>query len=62
MTVYMEVTQDSLELPVALADSPRELSRMTGATISTIYKSVSRIRTGEHKRGRFVKVEFEENE
>ena len=62
MTVYMEVTKDKYELPLALADSARELSRMTGATKSTIYKSVSRIKTGKHKQGRFVKVEFEDYE
>ena len=60
MTVYMEVTTDKYELPVAMADSARELSRMTGAPISTIYKSVSRIKSGEHRRGRFIKVIIEE--
>lgn len=38
MTLYMEVTQDEYELPLAVASSVRELARMLGKNRTTIYK------------------------
>ena len=59
-TVYMEVTQDSIELPLIVADTAKELADKTGVDVQAIYKSVSRVQLGQRKRGRFVKVTFDE--
>ena len=60
ITVYMEVTQDSIELPLIVADTAKELADKTGVDVQAIYKSVSRVQLGQRKRGRFVKVTFDE--
>ena len=36
MTLYMKVTRDKYELPVAVAESKSELARMLGVTPSAI--------------------------
>ena len=62
MCVYMKVTKDEFELPLAVADSPAELAAMTGDSINTIYSAVSRekCRTNpKYKNHRFLKVEID---
>ena len=59
MTLWMEVTQDDLELPLIVAGSPQELAELAGTNVYCVYKSVSRRKTGEAQKGRFVKVEIE---
>lgn len=44
MVVYMEVTKDELELPVAVADTIAELARMTGTRANNISSSMSHAR------------------
>lgn len=39
--VYMEVTKDKYELPVAIADSVAELARMIGQSRNTISSAIS---------------------
>lgn len=39
--LYMVTTHDELELPIAVADSIRELSHMTGIPSNTIATSIS---------------------
>ena len=41
MKVYMKVTKDEYELPLAIADSLKELSLLTGTKISVIKSSIS---------------------
>ena len=62
MKVYMEVSQDGLELPVAMADSMAELAKMTGTSAALVRSSVSKMRRGVHKTNRFVEVEIDERE
>ena len=56
MTLYIRCTTDDLELPMAVADSVQELSRMTGRTVGTIYTQISKNRPG------WKKVVIEEDE
>lgn len=42
MTLYMKVTNDKYELPVAVADTGRELAEMVGTTKNTIFSSISK--------------------
>lgn len=64
MYVYMKVTKDKYELPVVMAESPRELAAITGDNVNTITTQVSREKAGNEKYGRcsYVKVELEHNE
>lgn len=56
--LYMEVTSDRLELPVAVAESVEELARLRGVTRSNIYKI---IKNREHGlQGKYIKVRMDE--
>lgn len=55
--IWMEVTKDEYELPVAIADTAEELSEMTGSTVAMITSTASKMKHGRIKNGRFVKVE-----
>ena len=58
MTLYMEVTRDKYELPLAVADTLRELASMRNTNPSTICKSINH---GKDKRGlKYVKIEIED--
>ena len=62
MALYMMVTKDKYELPLAVAGSAGELSRMTGVSAMQIYSQVSKYKHGRVKRSKFVKVEDYEEE
>lgn len=62
MIVYMKVTRDKYELPIAVADSVRELSRMTGATENSIWSNITHQKKGRIKRGSFKRVDIGEME
>ena len=41
INVYMCVTDDELELPVAVADTARELAKLCGTTENAIHSAIS---------------------
>ena len=43
--IYMKVTKDEYELPVAVADSLAELARMLGIKPQSIYDSMSHVKS-----------------
>ena len=60
MTLWMLVTNDKYELPIAVADSAADLARMLGINANTIYSAVCRT----DKLGywsRYVRVEVEDD-
>lgn len=57
-TVYMKVTKDEYELPVAIADSIAELAKMLGVTRQHIYDSMRHAKQRGHKTP-YIKVEIE---
>lgn len=57
----MEVTQDEYELPLAVSESPTELARMAGTTKDHVKTTAYRRETGQYRRGRFVRVEVEDD-
>ena len=59
MTVYMMVTDDKFELPLAVADSAPELAAMIGRNVNTIYSGISHEQHGRIKRSIYKKVEIE---
>lgn len=60
MILYIKVTKDKFELPVAVADSVIELAEMTGTTKNTIYSTMSHLKEGRIKWSAYQKVEVEE--
>lgn len=59
MTLWMEVTQDEYELPVAVADSRRELAELRHTTIAAISCAIYQAKSRK-KRSRYVKVKIED--
>ncbi len=58
--VYMKVTMDKYELPLAVADSAKELAEICGTTVNNINSCCSKYKTGKHKKSSFISVEVEE--
>ena len=59
MTLWMEVTMDEYELPVAVASSAEELARKNGKTRHNIYSAIYKAKVRGY-RSKYVKVEVEE--
>lgn len=59
MMLYLAVTNDEYELPVAVADSKSELARMTGIATSNQIRIMKRMKVGKAYRGRFLVYEVE---
>lgn len=55
MTLFMKVTHDEYELPVAVADSKKELARMVGRDVSGIYRAFK-----EGRKSCYVEVEVDD--
>ena len=47
--IYMKVTKDDLELPIAVADSVEELAEMTGTHRTTIFRGIKKKGSGYEK-------------
>lgn len=54
--IYMKTTLDKFELPIAVADTIKELAAITGNSYGTIATSISKNRKG------FYKILIEEKE
>lgn len=61
MYLWMLVSMDKYELPLAVADSASQLARMVGANRNTIFTSIYQARTKGY-RSKYVKVEIEEDD
>lgn len=48
--VYMEVTRDKYELPVAVAGSAYELAQMRRADVTSILKAIRGLQNGTRRR------------
>lgn len=56
MILYMKVTRDKYELPIAVAETVTELARILGTTPGVVSSSIS------HKRRGWYKLEVENGE
>jgi len=56
MTVYVYYDSRPPHLPIAVADSGKELAQMTGRTVGSIYTLISK------KRPQVAKIELEETD
>ena len=65
MKIYMMTTQDKYELPLAIADSVRELSKLTGVPAKTITQALSHRKYcgggkgNSHVKSKWHKIEFD---
>jgi len=55
-TLWLKVTPDKYELPVAVADDPYELAEMVGGKVNNIYSAVSHVEAGRTKRSIYIRV------
>lgn len=55
--LYLEITKDEYALPLAVAESPIELSKMVGTSKQYISSVIHKHQAGEIKRPRFIAVE-----
>lgn len=60
MTLYMIVSRDKYELPMAVADSISELAVITGMNVKTLRSSFSRLKSGAYKTSGYVIIDVEE--
>ena len=60
MNIWMMVTMDKYELPLAVADTARELSELTGYHVGSIVTGASGVKNGKLKRSHFRKVKIGE--
>ena len=58
MTLYIRTTADEYELPIAVADSPKELAQMLGIKVDSVYRRFWRVHPTPH----WYKVEVEDDE
>lgn len=61
MIIYMKVTNDKYQLPVAVTDTIKELAELFNTTSNVISASISRQRSGKGK-GTYYRVEVDDNE
>ena len=61
MTIYMKVTRDKYRLPVAVADSAKELAWICGVSQNAIYSGFSHAKRGDWK-SPYVKVVVDDDE
>lgn len=55
---WMEVENDKYELPIACADTAKELAVIVGSSENSIYSSIAHAKAGGYK-SRFIRVEIE---
>lgn len=60
MKLYLKVTRDKYELPVAVADTQAELARMCGVSLSSIASALCLMRQGVYKRPIYREVEVDD--
>lgn len=65
VVVYMAVSRDKYKLPIAIADTCGELSKMVGVKKETIYSEIARFKSGKlygQRNQRFFRIELEEDD
>ena len=60
MFVYMKITKDRYELPVAVADTGEELAKICGVSINNVYNTMRSARANGY-RCQYIRVKIEED-
>lgn len=58
--IWMKVTRDKYELPVAVADTAVELARIVGTTKNAVVSSVSHLEHGRKRYCSYVRIRLED--
>ena len=58
--VWMAVSQDELSLPIAIADTAKELAELLGTTENNVKSSASKCKHGVYKNSRYIAVRIDE--
>lgn len=61
MNLWLKVTADKYEFPLAVADSASQLANMVGTSKECIYSCVSHAKSHGY-RSQYIKVEIEEDD
>ena len=56
--LWMAVSSDRLELPLAVAESAGELAKMLGISVSNVYRSCERRASGKIKGYKIIKTRW----
>ena len=59
MILYIMVTRDKYELPLAVDDTAAELARMVGVTTNAVLSGISKARKGKLKKAKYIRVEVD---
>lgn len=62
MKLYLGVTHDKYELPLFVADSLKELSKMSGFDYDSVRHLISKRSSGKNKGIKFIKIIIDEAE
>ena len=62
MTLYLAVSPDRYGLPIAVADSGRELERILGLGKRTVTSHISKVKHGTLKKQKYFKIEIDDEE
>lgn len=62
MKIWMLVSSDEYELPLAVADTARELAEICGVRENNIISSISHFKAKNHKRCKWVCVHVSDEE
>ena len=60
--IWMEVTTDEYELPLAFANSATQLADMVGVKRNAVFEAVSKWKAGKTKTCRYRRVVLEDDE
>ena len=58
--VWMAVSQDELRLPIAIADTAKELAELLGTTENNVKSSASKNKHGVYKNSQYIAVKIDE--
>lgn len=62
MKLYLQVTKDKYELPLAVAETGAELARMIGVNANTIHSTICKTNQVGDRRCSYVAVEVDDDE
>lgn len=62
MNLYLAVTPDKYELPIAVRDNPTDLGNIFGVTRTTVSTSIHKNSPGKRSGVKFIRVEVDDED
>jgi len=60
--IWLAVTADKFELPIAVADSAKKLANMLGINENTVYTSIHSKLSGKNSKRKIIRVDIKEKQ